>query len=54
MPDQKLCYPIALLGELNALDADILLPNQFYTLVTVGIILIFRVTAYVVQQAEID
>ena len=54
MADQKLCNPIALLTELNTLDTDILLPNQFHTLVAMGIILVFRVTANVVKQAEID
>ena len=54
MADQKLRDPIALLGKLDAFYPDILLPNQFHTLVTVGVILIFRVTANVVQQAEID
>ena len=54
MADQKFCDPIAFLGKLNTLDTDILLPNQFYTLVAMGVILIFRVTAYVVQQTEVD
>lgn len=54
MADQKLCDPVALLTELNALDADILLADLFDTLVAMGIILILRVTANVVQQAEID
>ena len=35
-------------------DADILLSDQFHTLVTVGVILIFRVTTNVVQQTEVD
>ena len=52
MANEQFRNPIALLTELNALDMDILLADQINALVTVGVILIFRVTANIVQQAE--
>ena len=54
MADQELGNPISFLGELNALNADILLADQFHTFVTVRLIFIFGVTANVVQQTEVD
>ena len=54
MADQQLGDAIALLGELNALDAQILAADQIHTLVPVSIVLVLRVTADVMEQAEID
>ena len=54
MADQQLGDAIALLGELNALDAQILAADQIYTLIPVGIVLILRVSSDVMEQAEID
>ena len=54
MADQQSGDAIALLRELNALDAQILAADQIHTLVPVGIVLVLRVTADVMEQTEVD
>ena len=54
MADQKLGDAVAFLGKLHPPDADALLADQLYALVTMGFVLTLRVTANVVQKAEVD
>ena len=52
--NQQLCNTVALLGELDALDANILPADQFHALIAMGFILDLGITANVVKQTEID